>query len=132
MATKITLLAQDIKVGTEVVQFALASGAAIMEYVECDSPLAKPKAKKKRKPAPPRRDQNTQLVLAPEIAPRFQQGSMRAEAFGRLMEGTGSVESDTRRGWVKELQDKGYSPTQATTLIAGFLKQGAIVEAESS
>jgi hypothetical protein len=49
MATKIILLAQDIKVGTEIVQFALASGAAIMEYGECDSPLAaKPKKKSKR------------------------------------------------------------------------------------
>jgi len=130
MATKITLLAQDIKVGTEIVQFALASGAAIMEYGESDSPLAKPKAKKKRKLAPPRRDQNAMLVLVPEVAPRFQVGSMRGKAIEKLL--LGNASEATRRGWVQELRNFGYSDTQSTTLIAGFLKQGAIVEAEAS
>ncbi len=132
MATKIVLLAQDIKVGTEIVQFALASGAAIMEYGEVDSPLAKSKPKpatKKRKPAPPRRDSNMQFMLVTEKEPTFQMNSMRAEAFGKLMQGTGSVESDTRQGWIKELQDKGYSQSQSTTLIAGFLSKGALREA---
>jgi len=127
MATKITLLAQDIKVGTEIVQFALASGAAIMEYGESDSPLAKPKLKKKRKPAGPRRDQNTMLKLLASFQGKFQSGSLRNRAYEDLL--NGNVNEATRRGWVQECTNLGYSPTQSTTLIAGFLKQGAIVEA---
>lgn len=126
MATKIILLAQDIKIGTEIVQFALASGAAIMEYVECDSPLAKPKLKKKK--AVVRRDSKTRLKLLASFVGVFQPSSLRYRAYDELLNDDNASLSINRQGWVGRLKANGFTPTQATTLIAGFIKQGALVE----
>jgi hypothetical protein len=124
MATKIILLAQDIKIGTEIVQFALASGAAIMEYVECDSPLAKPKPKRKKVVV--RRDSKTKLRLLASFVGKFQSRSLRNKAYDELLNAESF--SVNRQGWVGRLKELGFSPTQSTTLVAGFIKQGALVE----
>jgi hypothetical protein len=117
MATKIILLAQDIKVGTEIVQFALASGAAIMEYGECDSPLA---AKSKRKKAKRTHGQLYQIGKGVE----FRSGSVREKGYNDLKQ---SKKTLRRVDWISALVDKGYVETQATSIVAGLLKANALI-----
>lgn len=120
MATKIILLAQDIKVGTEIVQFALASGAAIMEYGEVDSPLAKPKKKKAAKAA--RYGGKYRLTGGNDA----KEGSLRYNGFVALTSVGGEM---SRIHFTKELMEHDFSETQAKSIVSGLIKTGTLARA---
>lgn len=118
MATKIILLVQDIKVGTEIVQFAIEVGAAIIEYSDCDSPLAKPKKKKKRVIG---------QLYAVKAGAEFREGTTRWAGYEVVKK---SKKKQRRVDWIRHLVDTGNFPeSQATSIVAGLLKAHALVPA---
>ncbi len=129
MPVRITILAEDIAKGTEVLEYAISNGCAVERYENgIDSPLAASKKKKlkagRRHPVKePRYGGKYKL----EGENEFQTGSLRF----RGMESVRGLSYDllSRVEWTRALAETGdYAETQAKSIISGLIKSGNLAK----
>lgn len=128
MPVRITIIAEDIKIGTEVLEYAISTGCAVERYEsDVDSPLAAPKKKKVRQKDKEPRYNGPYLVAKPKDAKPFQEGSLR-ERGSETVKTIGGQRS--RVEWTRELAGVEFNETQAKSIVSGLIKSGHLAKAE--
>lgn len=114
MPVKITLYAEHIAVGTEVVNFALKAGAALGEYVETDPPI---KNGAGRSQTPDRRTLHDRGFRG--------QGTLKEAAYETLRSEMGSS-AFSRGDAIAALVSNDWDQQQAQSTVHGLIKTGHI------
>jgi hypothetical protein len=121
MAIKVTVLAKDIKVATELVEFAISGGCALIEYSRVESPLAKVKVKRTKKPD---KSGRYGAVMSVVKGIKFRKpDSLRAKGYKVLNR---QKVPSTAAGMIETLVRNDWTTNQARTCVSGLKKVGAL------
>lgn len=123
MPVRIVLLAKDIKMGTEILDYAITTGAAVVSYEEQSSPLAVSKMASRRSTngKATRKVTNGKLRIVSGVEMRA--GTKRLKAYRAL--GKADL-AGPPAAFVAELMRRKWGKTEATQIVAALRKRGAI------